>query len=447
MSIIEEKLFHVLPELPEIEAKLHENPILGFTRDFPWDELTEKIRQIFNFDTVSIECDQPQWTDIEGFKEIQDLPLNAYGFEISGYKGNITCLFDKNKLISLLIHTFEQDISGLGQIDEDFQQALKTSFLLEICHTLENLGWVDQLCPILLGPVETPEPPQVVCRITAHLNEVHFPLVLLLSRNFVASWRQKHNSPCYNTNTESLKDITPLWCSLELAHIPFTYNELQAIDLGDIISIPSCQWDLKNKEGIVTISCANTSIAKATVSRTETKIQEILTYQEASTPMEPINETTAKAMEEDKKDPPATLDNDLTPQEKLPEEPEDKDNENPENLAPHDDSNEETSEQEQVTPGEYSKEEPLQVKKPQPEHEDIVQNISDINVNLVVELGRFKKPVKEILTMTPGDILKLGFKPEHTVDLMVNNQCIGRGEMLKIGETIGIRILEIAPRT
>lgn len=444
MNTLEEKLLDVLPELSEVESEHHENPILGFTSDFPWDELSEKIRQIFGFDTVSFECDQPQWTDSEGFKEIETLPLHPYGFELSGYKGDLTCLFDKDKLIALLAHTLHKDITGLGQIDEDFQQALKTSFLLEVCHTLENLGWVDQLCPLLLGPKELPQAPQVVCRLTVHLNEVHFPLILLLSKTFVASWRIKHNTPCTNMTTEALKEVAPLWCSLELANIAFTYRELQSIELGDVVLLPSCQWDLQSKEGIVTLSCMNRALAKATVSRTETKIQEILTYQEASTPMTPMNEPTAEAEKELEKASRAAVEQEASAEEGRPQQEQGAELE--QELFAEEGEEDFTEDEEELPPGEYSEEQPIEQKEPRPEHEDLIQNMNDIHVNLVVELGRFKKPIKELLSMTPGDIMKLGFKPAHTVDLMVNNQCIGRGELLKIGETVGVRILEIAPR-
>jgi len=50
---------------------------------------------------------------------------------------------------------------------------------------------------------------------------------------------------------------------------------------------------------------------------------------------------------------------------------------------------------------------------------------------------------QKLMDLRPGNMLELEIPPEKAIALMVNDKCIGRGELIKIGETLGLRILEI----
>lgn len=67
----------------------------------------------------------------------------------------------------------------------------------------------------------------------------------------------------------------------------------------------------------------------------------------------------------------------------------------------------------------------------------------DIPLNIVVEVGRLQMPIKTLMELKPGNLLNLNIHPESGVDLIVNGCRIGKGELLQIGETLGIRILEL----
>jgi flagellar motor switch protein FliN/FliY len=47
------------------------------------------------------------------------------------------------------------------------------------------------------------------------------------------------------------------------------------------------------------------------------------------------------------------------------------------------------------------------------------------------------------MNLQPGNLLELNVHPEQGVDLVVNSKKIGHGELLKIGDTLGVRVLEI----
>ena len=67
----------------------------------------------------------------------------------------------------------------------------------------------------------------------------------------------------------------------------------------------------------------------------------------------------------------------------------------------------------------------------------------DMAVTVTVEVGRLKMSVKKLTELQQGNYLELDLPPESGVDLIVNGQCVGKGELLKMGETLGVRILDL----
>jgi flagellar motor switch protein FliN len=69
----------------------------------------------------------------------------------------------------------------------------------------------------------------------------------------------------------------------------------------------------------------------------------------------------------------------------------------------------------------------------------------DIPLEIVVELGRTKKKISEVLELTSGSILDLEKMAGEPVDVYVNNKLVAKGEVVVIDEHFGVRITEIAP--
>lgn len=64
-------------------------------------------------------------------------------------------------------------------------------------------------------------------------------------------------------------------------------------------------------------------------------------------------------------------------------------------------------------------------------------------MNIVVEVGRLQMSLQKLLELQPGNLLELNLRPESGVDLVVNGKRIAKGELLLIGDALGVRILDI----
>ncbi|MEN3202603.1 MAG: flagellar motor switch phosphatase FliY [Atribacterota bacterium] len=82
-------------------------------------------------------------------------------------------------------------------------------------------------------------------------------------------------------------------------------------------------------------------------------------------------------------------------------------------------------------------------KKGEPQKQGNLELLFDVTLPLVVELGRTRLSVREILDLGPGSIIELDKLAGEPVDLYVNDVLFARGEVVIIEENFGIRITEI----
>lgn len=69
--------------------------------------------------------------------------------------------------------------------------------------------------------------------------------------------------------------------------------------------------------------------------------------------------------------------------------------------------------------------------------------ILDIPVQLTVELGRTKMPIKHLLQLAQGSVVELAGMAGEPLDVMINGFLIAQGEVVVVNEKLGIRLTDI----
>ena len=69
--------------------------------------------------------------------------------------------------------------------------------------------------------------------------------------------------------------------------------------------------------------------------------------------------------------------------------------------------------------------------------------IMDIPVQLTVELGRTKVPIKDILQMAQGSVVELDALAGEPLDVFVNGCLVAQGEVVVVNDKFGIRLTDI----
>ena len=67
----------------------------------------------------------------------------------------------------------------------------------------------------------------------------------------------------------------------------------------------------------------------------------------------------------------------------------------------------------------------------------------DIPLDVTVELGRTKKSIQQLLSISPGSVIELDKLAGEPVDILVNHKLVARGEVVVVDENFGVRVTEI----
>lgn len=72
-----------------------------------------------------------------------------------------------------------------------------------------------------------------------------------------------------------------------------------------------------------------------------------------------------------------------------------------------------------------------------------INMVLDIPVQLSVELGRTKVPIKHILQLGQGSVVELDALAGEPMDVLVNGYLIAQGEVVVVNDKFGIRLTDV----
>ncbi len=73
---------------------------------------------------------------------------------------------------------------------------------------------------------------------------------------------------------------------------------------------------------------------------------------------------------------------------------------------------------------------------------EVLTSPGKIPFPIVVEVDRIKMSLEKLLQLTPGNVIELDVHPNQGVYLTVHGKKIAKGELVKIGEVLGVKITE-----
>ena len=67
--------------------------------------------------------------------------------------------------------------------------------------------------------------------------------------------------------------------------------------------------------------------------------------------------------------------------------------------------------------------------------------ILKLEVPVIVQIGRRTMTMADVMRLSHGSIIELAKRSDEELEILVNNRVIGRGEVVKVGENFGIRVI------
>lgn len=77
------------------------------------------------------------------------------------------------------------------------------------------------------------------------------------------------------------------------------------------------------------------------------------------------------------------------------------------------------------------------------EQEEPLTPIPDALLSIHVEIARMRMNLQKILQLKPGNVIELATRPEQGVKLTLNGKAVARGELIQLGDVLGVKILQV----
>jgi flagellar motor switch protein FliN/FliY len=225
---------------------------------------------------------------------------------------------------------------------------------------------------------------------------------------------------------------------LEVGNLALSTAELKKIAPGDFVVLDNCSLHCEEGKERVMLTVAGTPFFRARIKHGNLKILEHPLYYEVNTAMDNSTE------ENKENDEVSDFDLDKFDSELFT----DAESGEIQNLSDSEAQSVEEVEKSDEDPANHEAEHAMN-----PIEEEAVRGsekrdkrpktLEEIPLPIVIEIGRIQMSIKQLLELQPGNMLDIDIHPESGVDLVVHGRKIAHGELLQIGDSLGVRILEI----
>ena len=424
MSIQTEQPFAWIRQIPGDLFQLDEKPLIGFPPAFDWNAFAVELGKSLQIKDLSFEPSTWQWRPREELfdglgKEIRGLPL-----ALAPLSGGVWWAMAEQEIKRLMATVLANQ--GNGDIDNDFIQAFYHFIAAEALNAFEKTIADKKLSASLAREEGLPDAHCLCMDVAINLSETTLHGRLFLSPELRSAWKQRYMPQKPNLSLSPMINSLDVIVNLEAGRIDLKLSEWKQIKTGDFLFLDNCSLDPDEDKGRVMLVINGIPCFRARIKQGSLKILEHPLYFEANKSMDaPTN----KDDEDLDLDSSADFDIDDISDSELNLE------EAPKKAA---------AAAPAAKPAAKAAEAPAGEAVAATKVATAPLSVEDVPLPVIIEVGRIQMAVKKLLELQPGNLLELDIHPESGVDLVVNGKRIARGELLRIGEALGVRILELS---
>jgi flagellar motor switch protein FliN/FliY len=409
--------------------KLDSIPLTGATPPFPWDELATRLARSLDREGLKIEPGELAWRAKENLYDgLGDAPY-PLTFAIPSLQGQVCWVMPAQEMDILAALLLTKESHPLPLHDPALNESFYHFLALEVLYHLTQVSFDKTLTPILTNQTTLPNEDALCRDISIQLQGHTLWGRLIISPEFRRAWVEHFAQQQKSTAlSQQMAELIETIVHIEAGKTSLSLAEWKTVQLGDFILLDSCSLDPQRLDGRVMLTVNGKPAFRAKLKDGTLKILELPLLHEVNTPM-------AKHPEDDEDDL-SDLD--------LPEE-NNEDFEEDEDLFGEDDDlfAEEETETQPEAPSQVARQETPSSAKPSLGAAQKAIAPEQIPITLTVEVGQIQMTMDQLLKLEPGNLLEIDIRPEDGVNLTVNGKVVGKGELIRIGDALGVRVLQI----
>lgn len=429
-------LYNWLKHLPTSALRMDAVPLLGTAPEFPWEKLREILAAHFQVENLTLAPETWQARTAGTLTEGLGTPYQIYPLSVAPLEGEAVCFIAEQDMTALLGALLGKDPDQFTGIGPEFKHSLTEFVLASLCQAFTKTGYDKQLAPRLLANHDMPDSDGWTLDMGVTIRDTQIRGRFYVSQALLQSWRERYaqRSLDFLVTTPRAAQID-IVVHIEAGRTALSLKEWRKIKIGDFLLLDSCSLTPQDdKKGRVMLTVNGMPCFRAKLRTGGIKLLEHPLNYEVDISMADSNKTSHDYDDSDFESIDESLIDDQTTQ----------DDATDSSLVEHfdDDEEDDASFQESSTFADTDEEEEDRPAAPLPGGKPAFHT-EEITLPIVIELGRIQMPIQKLLELQPGNLLDLDIHPENGVDLVVNGKRIGKGEVLKIGESLGVRILDI----
>ncbi len=371
-------------------------PLWGSPPPFPWEEFTEKLKEALNLPKLELSLQKTEWKEKEELLSgMGDQPILSSCL-LSPIATPLFFVMPQEDAFRLSAYALSPEQETRGFTNPHFQEGFYRFLLLHVLDTISQLNPFPSLSLKLASKTSLPEEGALAHEIKIKLGRKVLWARVLIPSSFHEAFRVHFSQERPPLLESPLTHELPLSLHAEVGSVNLKVHEWQKLGIGDLLILDRCTFDPDEQKGSAVLVLDKTPLFQARYKHDQIKIVDYAFYYEEN--MDTSNESGEE-----------------TPGEELSEE-----------EAKADESH-------------------LWSTKSEGREEDVEKLLSaeEIPLTLTVELGRVTLPLDKLLKLAPGNLVELPTKPEQGVSLTIHGKRVAKGELVKLGEVIGVKILEI----
>lgn len=414
-----------IKQLPPSIMQLDDTPLFGSAPPFPWEQLSHEVASLFNLNTLSIQPIDTQWRSADTLLAgLGSHPLPLY-LHFSPLEGSLCWLMDKNDIETLMLLLLTQKPKALTQLDTDFEKGFYQFLIAQTINLINRLDFDKNLSPSVSDQTDLPHQDALCIDVKITLDSKSMMGRVVIPPELRHSWKERYAdrklAPDYNS---PLGHKIQVIVHLEAGKTSLSKEEWNEISPGDFILLDHCSFEPGTDKGRIMMTIDGMPMFRARLKQGTLKILEYPLFHAVEAPMN-------NKSEDDEFDD-TEFDEDFeeeTFEEGIEEPPQAKEGQ-PAAAAAEEEVEEEP--ESKVPPA-----------MPVPGAQKAGLKAEELSINLIIEVGRLQMSIQKLMELRPGNTLDLDIHPEDGVDLVVNGRRVGKGELIKVGDTLGVRVLDL----
>lgn len=450
-----------LKSIPSGLLDFNDIPLTGQSPPFPWQKFSDGLIKLFELDKLSLTPGSWNWLAPDALLSGVSGDPHIIHLGFSGYEGKAFLAIDKRDLDAVICLMLAHRPLELSPFDPSHKTAFLHFLVIAFCDQFASANWEKGLQIFQLpGDDLLPEENLLSLDVQVEFSQRSFPVRLFIDNVLREAWKQKH-LPTFNLALNpTLAKKVEIPVSIEAGVIHMKQKAWNNLRLGDLLLLDSFTLDKTFNSGSVLLRIHHLPYYKARLSEGNVILEEQPSYHEIESAMarNPTNDDSDFDFDDDTKtehteeESSFDLDSDFDFTEESDFLTEAQEETKEEADVPHKEEGASAPPPPPVQKTAASAQTPT-ASTAQPAGKEVSgvakqtpapsASPKDIPLQIAVEVGRFQMTIEKMMELQPGNTLNLYVRPEDGVDLVVNGRRIGRGELLRFGDTLGIRILEI----